>query len=94
MTLNTERLRLGLAYVNSYRGAFTTVGELGEETVLLGPSVTNAYGISANYRISNGLEIGGWVTDAPTRIIGEADAKVWTYAGTLITSILLPVLSG
>lgn len=84
LTIDTERLRVGLAYVNSYRGTVTQIGELGEETVRLGPSVTNAYGISANYRISNGLEIGGWVTYAPTRIIGEADATVWTYAGTLI----------
>jgi hypothetical protein len=85
-----DRLALGLTYANSYGGAGTGyntgTGSLASRVnVANNATSVNAYGIQANFKISDGFQIGGWAHYAHVRTIGGngGDSDVWSYAGTL-----------
>jgi Carbohydrate-selective porin, OprB family/S-layer homology domain len=67
-------LTLGLTYVNGYTKDPATV--------------SNAYGLEANYELSKAIEIGGWVGYIHDRVLSDPAAmgngRTWTYAGTLL----------
>lgn len=67
-------LTLGLTYVNAYTKDPATV--------------SNAYGLEANYELSKAIEIGGWVGYIDDRVMSDPAAmgngRTWTYAGTLL----------
>jgi hypothetical protein len=69
-----EPLTLGLTYVNSYAGDPATI--------------SNAYGVEANYVLGDAVEIGGWVGYIDTRVMTDpaemGNGRTWTYAGTLL----------
>lgn len=69
-----EPFTLGLTYVNSYAGDPATI--------------SNAYGVEANYALGDAVEIGGWAGYIDTRVMTDPAAmgngKTWTYAGTLL----------
>ncbi len=69
-----EPLTLGLTYVNSYAGDPATI--------------SNAYGVEANYVLGDAVEIGGWAGYVDTRVMTDPAAmgngRTWTYAGTLL----------
>ena len=67
-------LTLGLTYVNGFTKDPATV--------------SNAYGLEANYELSKTIEIGGWVGYISDRVLSDpaarGDGRTWTYAGTLL----------
>ena len=69
-----EPLTLGLTYVNSYAGDPATI--------------SNAYGVEANYALGDAIEIGGWAGYIDTQVMTDPAAMgngtTWTYAGTLL----------
>jgi hypothetical protein len=69
-----EPLTLALTYVNSYAGDPATI--------------SNAYGVEANYVLGDTVEIGGWAGYVDTRVMTDPAAmgngRTWTYAGTLL----------
>jgi hypothetical protein len=90
-----NRLDLGLTYVNSYNGLSTnSAGDViagirtgtGSRLAAVDvdrPTVANSYGVQANFKVSQGLQIGGWVGFSAIRAIGVGDADVWNYGATL-----------
>jgi len=66
--------RSELTYVNSYAGDPATI--------------SNAYGVEANYALGDAIEIGGWAGYIDTHVMTDPAAmgngKTWTYAGTLL----------
>ncbi|MGG6293001.1 iron uptake porin [Leptolyngbya sp. AN02str] len=82
LTFRPGDLTVALTYVNAFNNAETDA--LGIPTV--GSRVFNAYGLSANYRLAEAINIGGWVSYIDSRIFdgpGLGDGRAWTYAGTL-----------
>ena len=67
-------LTLGLTYVNGFTKDPATV--------------SNAYGLEANYELGKAIEIGGWVSYIDDRVLSDpaarGDGRTWTYAGTLL----------
>jgi hypothetical protein len=76
-------------YVNSYSpdfGVDTLAGSNAAKVVGAGPVVGNGYGLQFDYRITPGLEIGGWVGKTAARTLGsgtKGDADVWNFAFNL-----------
>ncbi len=85
---------LAFTYVNAYTGISTsptgiTAGvpfNLGSRFARVDvdrPVIANSYGVTANFKITKGLQLGGWAGYSAVRAIGLGDASVWNYAGTL-----------
>ena len=74
LTPGSFPLTLGLTYVNAFSKDPATV--------------SNAYGLEANYELSKAIEIGGWVGYIDDRVLSDpaarGDGRTWTYAGTLL----------
>ena len=74
LTPGSFPLTLGLTYVNAFTKDPATV--------------SNAYGLEANYELSKAIEIGGWVGYIDDRVLSDpaarGDGRTWTYAGTLL----------
>ncbi|WP_045054415.1 iron uptake porin [Aliterella atlantica] len=82
-----DRAKLGLLYINSYsprNGVDTLAGSNAAKVIGAGPVVGNGYGAQANYRITDGFELGGWVGYTAARSLGvRGDASIFNYAVTL-----------
>lgn len=90
-----DDLTLALTYVNSYAGTAEEDGEIEATGFNTGtgsrrsqvqadvPIVANSYGIEANFRIADFLELGGWAGFSAIRAIETGDADVWNYAATI-----------
>lgn len=95
LVFQTERLKAGLLYVNSYSpqyGVDTLAGSNAAKVIGAGPVVGNGYGFQANYRVSDGFELGGWVGYNAARSLGggtKGDAKIWNFAVTMAFPDLL-----
>ncbi|MBW4516463.1 MAG: iron uptake porin [Timaviella obliquedivisa GSE-PSE-MK23-08B] len=95
-----NRLTLGLTYINAYvQGRDSAGSSIGNNTgtgsslarVSIGrPLSINSYGVEANFKVSSGLQVGGWAGYSHIRAIGVGDADVWNYALT----VALPDLGG
>ncbi len=78
---------IALTYVNAYsdNGLNTGTGSLLSN--LSGRAVaSNSYGVEANFKISSGLQAGGWVGYTKARALTgtvRGDGDVWNYAVTL-----------
>lgn len=87
LTLNTSRFDVGLTYIHAYStdgDVNTRTGsELAEVSGTRQPVVSNSYGVQANFRVSRGFELGGWVGYTSAHVIETGDADVWNYAVTL-----------
>jgi len=81
-----QRLRLGFTYINAYSGSdqfgLATGSNLANSTFDR-PVITNAYGFSGVFDITNWLAIGGWVGYSNQRYIGRGDGDVWNWAVNL-----------
>ncbi len=78
---------LTLVYVHSYTGATPTTSGIsfltGSQTAAVAvgrPLVTNSYGAAANWRLSPGMQLGGWAGVSKVRALELGDAEVWNYA--------------
>jgi Carbohydrate-selective porin, OprB family len=74
MTLTTGRLTAAAAYVNNYTAIETATG--GDRQ-----TVTNAYGLSAEYGLSSSFFLGGWMSYFDHTFMGEGGGTSWSYAG-------------
>jgi hypothetical protein len=78
--------KLGFFYINSYSPQFgvdTLAGSNAAKVLGAGPVVGNGYSIELDYRITNWLELGGWVGLTQARTLGagtRGDANVWNFA--------------
>jgi hypothetical protein len=96
----SSRLTLALTYANSYVQARDSSGSsIGNNTgtgssrarLAIGrPLSINSYGVEANFKVSSGLQVGGWAGYSHLRALGVGDADVWNYALT----VALPDLGG
>jgi hypothetical protein len=78
--LDQGPLVLALTYANTYTSDSDPNSRL----------ITNAYGVSAQFNISDSFFIGGWVSYYDVDSLeGGIDREIWTYAGTLGVSDLL-----
>jgi Carbohydrate-selective porin, OprB family/S-layer homology domain len=90
LTYASDALDIALSYAHSYvpeggndtgTGSTTAIVEVDYPgTNDARPVVVNSYGLELNYRVSEALEIGGWVGFSDIRAIGLGDAEVWNYA--------------
>lgn len=62
----------------------------GDDSENIRPVVINSYGLELNYRVADGLEVGGWAGLSAVRVIELGDAEVWNYA----LRLSLPDLGG
>lgn len=46
----------------------------------LTPTVTNSYGLSASFRLSDKISISGWGTYTDVTLLGLGGGEIWTYA--------------
>ncbi|NJO81169.1 MAG: carbohydrate porin [Cyanobacteria bacterium RM1_2_2] len=86
---------LAFTYVNSYNGTAaapdgsTRAGvpfALGSRLARVDadrPVISNSYGVQTNFKLFDGLQIGGWAGFSTIRAIELGDADVWNYAVTL-----------
>jgi Carbohydrate-selective porin, OprB family/S-layer homology domain len=96
----SSRLTLGFTYANGYTQAQDSSGSSIGNNIGVGssrsrvaigrPLSINSYGVEANFKVSSGLQVGGWAGYSHLRAIGVGDADVWNYALTLA----LPDLGG
>jgi Carbohydrate-selective porin, OprB family/S-layer homology domain len=82
LTYLSDRLDAALTYANGYARA----GFINEDQ----PEVANTYGAQFNFKVSDGLQIGGGIAYVPIQAIGKGNYDVWSYQGT----IALPDLGG
>ncbi len=84
--------KFAFSYVNAYNknGLGTNTGSLASNLLapnLLGPRVSsNSYGLETNVKISDGFQLGGWVSYMDARALTGAvkgDADIWSWAVTL-----------
>jgi len=82
----SDRVSVGLTYINSYRqplatgsNAATTFQGLGERFS------SNSYGLQASIGLSEKLVLGGWAGYTNSRILtgDRGDVDIWNYAVTL-----------
>jgi hypothetical protein len=71
LTLTTGGLTAAATYVNHY----TDIDDPSRQTL------TNAYGLSAEYALSDAFFLGGWVSYFDHIFIGEGEGTSWSYAG-------------
>ena len=80
----SDRIRIGLTYINSYAPPLTGFGLATGSNLANSNASTavssNAYGVEGTFRISQNLAIDGWVGYANQRYIGKGDAEVWNWA--------------
>jgi hypothetical protein len=80
----TDRIRIGLTYINSYSPSFASFGLATGSNLVnnnAGTAVSsNAFGVEGTFRISQNIAIDGWVGYANQRYIGRGDATVWNWA--------------
>lgn len=86
----SNRIALGLTYVNSYHRAGSgisggTGSSLANRPFGAVPTSANHYGAQASISISPRFILSGWagLTDAEQESGGNADAKIWNWAVTL-----------
>lgn len=83
---NPGNLKLSFFYQHSYSPEFgvdTLAGSNGAKVIGAGPVSGNNYGIQFSYRVTPGLDLGGWVGYTTARTLGtgtKGDADVWNYA--------------
>ena len=87
----TDRLKLGLTYINAYNN-------LGEELALPGVGsqkanlglvtdqavVNNAYGVEASFRVTPNFFINGWAGYINSRVVNVGTADIWNYGAALV----------
>ncbi|MFB8792004.1 MAG: iron uptake porin [Potamolinea sp.] len=92
LVYSSDRLKVGLSYVNSYspaNGVDTLAGSNAAKVIdvntFSNPVVGNSYGLQANYRLSNRFELGGWVGYTAARTLGDVkgDASIFNFAVTM-----------
>jgi Carbohydrate-selective porin, OprB family/S-layer homology domain len=71
----SDRLDAALTYANGYAHA----GFINDEQ----PEVANTYGAQFNFKVSDGLQIGGGIAYVPIQAIGKGNYDVWSYQGTI-----------
>jgi hypothetical protein len=71
LTLTTGGLTAAATYVNHY----TDIDDPSRQTL------TNAYGLSAEYAFSDTFFLGGWASYFDHIFIGEGEGSSWSYAG-------------
>jgi BMFP domain-containing protein YqiC len=83
LTLSPGDLTVALTYVNAYEGGLGVSG--------FAPTNVNAYGVSANFGLSDSFFVGGWFTyiDQDAFSSGSYESEIWTYAGYIGISDLL-----
>lgn len=78
---------IALTYTNAYSDNGLNHGTGSLLSNLSGRAISsNSYGIEANFKINNGLQLDSWVAYMNARAVTGAvrgDADVWTYAATL-----------
>jgi hypothetical protein len=78
---------IALTYTNAYSDNGLNHGTGSLLSNLSGRAISsNSYGIEANFKVNNGLQLGGWVAYMKARAVTgvvRGDADVWTYAATL-----------
>ncbi|MBD2020682.1 carbohydrate porin [Leptolyngbya sp. FACHB-36] len=78
--------KIGLFYANTYsvvNGVDTLAGSNASKVIGAGPVNGSSFGVQTNFRITNGLELGGWVGYTTARALGngtKGDADVWNFA--------------
>jgi hypothetical protein len=85
-----DRLSLALTYVHAYAGLRGTasglsvgLGSLDSDVNAGRPVSSNNYGVTANFKVTNGFQIGGWANFSAVRALRLGDADVWNYAVNL-----------
>jgi Carbohydrate-selective porin, OprB family/S-layer homology domain len=71
----SDRLDAALTYGNGYAHA----GFVNDEQ----PEVANTYGVQFNFKVTDGLQVGGGVAYVPIQAIGLGNYDVWSYQGTI-----------
>jgi Carbohydrate-selective porin, OprB family len=71
LTLTTGSLTAAATYVNHY----TDIDDPSRQTL------TNAYGLSAEYAVNDSLFLGGWASYFDHIFMGEGEGSSWSYAG-------------
>ncbi|PSB56715.1 iron uptake porin [Chamaesiphon polymorphus] len=78
---------IALTYVNAYSDNGLNSGTGSVLSNLSGRAISsNSYGVAANFKLSPGLQAGGWVGYTNARAVTGAvrgDGDIWTYALTL-----------
>ena len=87
LTLSNGSAKFALFYVNSYspeNGIDTLAGSNPAKVIGAGPVVGNSYSVMANFRITSGFELGGWLGYAFARTLTvKGEGRVYNYAVTL-----------
>lgn len=85
----SNQIKIGFTYVTGYAdnglggngtGSLAAAFPTGAGLVT-GKTSYNSYGVQANFRLSEGLVIGGWAGLTEARRISVGDASIWNYAG-------------
>jgi hypothetical protein len=78
---------IALTYVNAYSDNGLNGGTGSVLSNLSGRAISsNSYGVEANFKLTSGLQAGGWVGYTNARAVTGAvrgDGDIWTYAMTL-----------
>lgn len=79
----SDRITLGLTYINSYRKPLIS-GSTNATTVPATPFFSNSYGVQASIGISERFVLGGWAGYTNSQLTGNpGKAEIWNYAVTL-----------
>ncbi len=77
----SNQIKIGFTYINGYADNGLAGNNTGSIAANLGGKTSyNSYGIQANFRVSDGLQIGGWAGLTEARRIDLGDANIWNYA--------------
>ncbi|HLP91123.1 MAG TPA: iron uptake porin [Nostocaceae cyanobacterium] len=81
----SDRITLGLTYINSYRMPLLTGSNEATTNFSDQPFSSNSYGVQASIGISKNFVLGGWAGYTNSQLLtGErGDIDVWNYAVTL-----------
>ena len=92
----SDKIALGLTYVNSYN---TVTGTGSNASNFPARLSSNSYGTEASWRVSRGIAVGGWAgysnqrilsnLGTPTGSVQRGDQKIWNWAVTLAFPDLL-----
>jgi hypothetical protein len=79
----SDRITLGLTYINSYRKPLVS-GSTNATTAPATPFSSNSYGVQASIDINERFVLGGWAGYTNSQLTGNpGKAEIWNYAVTL-----------
>lgn len=81
----SDRISLGLTYINSYKQPLLTGSNLATFTDVNEAFSSNSYGVQASIGISDKFVLGGWAGYTNSQVLTgtKGDVDIWNYAVTL-----------